>query len=132
MDLAILVYAISVLSSIKALFVLFAFVIFCLVSILICYTLLEHEISSYENENSKEHKRTCRKDTVMKIKNLVIIGIIVSVSVALLPSEKTSYIMVAAYATQKVAEDQRTAVLSGKVLEIIENKLDSYLDDPKK
>lgn len=44
-----------------------------------------------------------------------------------LPSEKTSYTMTAAYAAQKVALDPRTQEVGGKVLAILNKKLDIYL-----
>jgi hypothetical protein len=47
----------------------------------------------------------------------------------LLPSEKTAYTMVAAYAAQKVAENDKVQQMSGKVLTIIEQKLDGYIED---
>lgn len=50
----------------------------------------------------------------------------------LIPSERTAYIMVGAYATQKVAEQPRTIELSNKVLKIIEKKLDDALVDVEK
>lgn len=47
----------------------------------------------------------------------------------LLPTEKTAYTMVGAYAAQKVAESDKVQQMSGKVLTIIEQKLDSYIDE---
>lgn len=52
--------------------------------------------------------------------------------VVLIPSEKTAYTMVGAYAAQKVAEDPKVQQLSGKVLQVIENKLDSYIVEQTK
>ena len=47
----------------------------------------------------------------------------------LIPSEKTAYTMVGAYAAQKVAENEKVQQMSGKVLTIIEQKLDSIIED---
>jgi hypothetical protein len=47
----------------------------------------------------------------------------------LLPTEKTAYTMVGAYAAQKVAENDKVQQMSGKVLTIIEQKLDAYIDE---
>lgn len=47
----------------------------------------------------------------------------------ILPNEKTAYVMLGAYATQKVAEDPRTQEIGSKVLKMINNKLDSYVDE---
>lgn len=46
-----------------------------------------------------------------------------------IPSEKTAYTMVGAYAAQKVAEDPKVRDMSGKVLTLIEQKLDNYIDE---
>lgn len=52
---------------------------------------------------------------------------VLSLSVAvLLPSEKTAYTMVAAYATQKVAEAPETRELASDVLIIINSKVKQY------
>ena len=47
----------------------------------------------------------------------------------ILPNEKTAYIMLGAYATQKVAEDPRTQELGNKVLKIVNTKMDKYIED---
>ena len=57
---------------------------------------------------------------------LVVISAIILI---LIPSEKTAYTMVGAYAAQKVAENDKVQQMSGKVLTIIEQKLDGYIDD---
>lgn len=46
-----------------------------------------------------------------------------------LPNEKTAYIMLGAYATQKVAEDPRTQELGNKVIKIVNSKMDQYIED---
>lgn len=46
----------------------------------------------------------------------------------LLPTEKTAYTMVAAYATQKVYESPETAKIQAKVLTIINQKLDTFIE----
>ena len=47
----------------------------------------------------------------------------------IIPSQKTAYMMVGAYATQRVAENPKVQDMSGKVLTIIEQKLDGYIED---
>ena len=54
---------------------------------------------------------------------------------ALIPSERTSYMMVAAYATQKVGENPQTRETGEKVLQLINAKLDELIleaREPKK
>jgi beta-lactamase regulating signal transducer with metallopeptidase domain len=47
----------------------------------------------------------------------------------LLPSEKTSYTMAGAYVAQKVVEDPRSAEIGNKVVKIINQRLDSYIEE---
>jgi hypothetical protein len=63
------------------------------------------------------------------MKTFFITGIISAWVVILIPTEKTAYTMVGAYAAQKVAENDKVQAMSGKVLTIIEQKLDSYIED---
>ncbi len=50
----------------------------------------------------------------------------------LIPSEKTAYLMVGAYATQKVAEAPKTQELGAEVLKIIELKIKHYSEEAQK
>jgi hypothetical protein len=67
------------------------------------------------------------KTTVWKYVSVIAI---LSVLCALIPSKQTSYIMVGAYAAQKVAEAPETKVLSEKVIKVIEKQLDEYIQEP--
>jgi hypothetical protein len=49
-----------------------------------------------------------------------------------IPTEKTAYMMTAAYATQQIAEKPETKQITDKVMKIINAKLDSYIDDVNK
>ena len=55
----------------------------------------------------------------------------VSVAVVI-PSEKTAYLMVGAYATQKIAEAPKTQELGAEVLKIIELKIKHYSEEAQK
>ena len=48
------------------------------------------------------------------------------------PSEKTAYLMVGAYATQKIAEAPKTQELGAEVLKIIELKIKHYAAEAEK
>lgn len=50
----------------------------------------------------------------------------------LIPSEKTAYLMVGAYATQKIAEAPKTQELGAEVLKIIELKIKHYSAEAEK
>lgn len=50
----------------------------------------------------------------------------------LIPTEKTAYLMVGAYATQKIAEAPKTKELGADVLKIIESKIKFYAEESAK
>lgn len=51
---------------------------------------------------------------------------------SILPSERTAYLMVGAYAAQRVAEDPKVQQISSKVLKAIELKIDGYIEEASK
>lgn len=51
---------------------------------------------------------------------------------AVIPNTKTAYIMVGAYATQRIAEDPKVQQISGKVVTLIEQRLDEYIKESEK
>jgi hypothetical protein len=66
-------------------------------------------------------------EKVNKAKSWLITCISLSFLVAILPSEKTAYTMVGAYAAQRLAQNSEVQALSGKVLTIIEQQMDKYI-----
>lgn len=74
------------------------------------------------------------RDTVANIihnnliaKRLFIIAVTCLGLVTILPSERTAYMMVGAYAVQTVASHPSTAETSAKVLKLINIKLDEFI-----
>lgn len=118
MDLALLVYAINTLSGIRG--ILGALVG---LSILIVLGLFIYMSDQYGEDN--KNKLWAWK----RVKMWFGIGLTAVFLVVLLPSQKTAYTMVGAYAAQKVSENEKVQQLSGKVLTIIEQKLDGYIDE---
>lgn len=121
MDLALLVYAISLLSGIGKFF--FTIIVLAVITA-IANGLYWVDISSY-NENYKEKVVAIKK----RVWAAFWVGVGCAWALILLPSEKTAYTMVGAYAAQKVSENDKVQQMSGKVLTIIEQKLDSYIED---
>ena len=114
MDLALLVYAISLLEK---------FQIFFGIGIVIM-VVISFATSLFAAERSIEEK------TAFKVwKRCGITAVCFAFILTLLPSEKTAYTMVGAYAAQKIAQDPRTQEVGGKVLTIINQKLDGYVQD---
>lgn len=121
MDLAFLVYGISVLGKFNFLVSLTTIlsIIICTISV-IAWT----AESAYFKETIETATKWAKISSIIAITSALIHVI--------LPSEKVAYTMVGAYAAQKVAEDPRVQQLSGKVLKIVENKLDEYISEEAK
>lgn len=117
MDLALLVYAISLLHGISTFFVAL---------ILVCGAVgIGNFIYWIDYSNSKEREEGVRK----RLWKAFWVGVISAWVLIIIPTEKTAYTMVGAYAAQKVAENDKVQQMSGKVLTIIEQKLDSIIDE---
>lgn len=110
MELALLVYAISILNPISSLLITSAVVL------LVGYPTIRCVMCDYGEDPTFS-------------KFIIGLGIFFAVVASILPSEKTAYTMVGAYATQRVYEDPKVQQLSGKVLKVIEDKLDSYIEE---
>lgn len=119
MDLALLVYGIAVLANIG--------VVSAIIATFGAFLAIGASIGYFSSYYESEQKTAVRffKYSVIALSLVVPILIVI-------PSEKTMYTMVGAYAAQKVAEDPRVQNLSAKVLKVVEDKLDSYIEEPKK
>jgi hypothetical protein len=117
MDLALLVYAISLLHGIGTFF--FTMILVC------CAVGIGNFIYWIDYSSNDEREAGVRK----RLWKAFWVGVVSAWALILLPSEKTAYTMVGAYAAQKVAENDKVQQMSGKVLTIIEQKLDSYIDE---
>ena len=116
MELALLVYSISLLNGIFGFFVLLAIIAAATV---VCNWI--YWVDGYGDERAASCKARAWK--------AFWVGVIACWVVILIPSEKTAYTMVGAYAAQKVAENPKVQEMSGKVLTIIEQKLDGYIEE---
>lgn len=117
MDLALLVYGISLLAGIGKFFVFMIFM-----SVL---TIIGNAIYYSDYCNTTEKQKSARSRMWIGFWTALF-----SMWVLIfLPSEKTAYTMAGAYAAQKVAENDKVQAMSGKVLTIIEQRLDAYIDE---
>jgi hypothetical protein len=140
MDLALLVYGISLLTSLGS------FIAFCVaasaissalgIMIFLYHTLETPSDYDYKYGPGKEvtdQRWNDRKSFSKSILKISVPAFFIAATLGLLlPSEKTAYIMVGAYTAQRVAENPEVQKLSGKVLTIIENKLDTYVNEAEK
>lgn len=118
MDLALLVYGISLLSGFAKFTILVIVMSFLWVLANAIY------YSDYCNNGTDVAKRT-----IARMWKGFWIGLTSIFLLIFIPSEKTAYTMVGAYAAQKVSENDKVQQMSGKVLTIIEQKLDGYIDE---
>ena len=121
MDLALLVYAISTLEGIK---------IIIGISMMLCVVLCSGFLLYIGDQNG--YKDSVNKNKTWGWRKLKIwgtIGIVSAFLFTLLPTQKTAYTMVAAYAAQKVSENDKVQQMSGKVMQIIEQQLDGFIDE---
>ena len=116
MDLALLVYGISLLKGVSAFFA----VLLGVCGLFLIGNLIHWGDSYGDKYTAGFISRSWKGFWVAVICFWVLIFI---------PSEKTAYTMVGAYAAQKVAENEKVQQLSGKVLTIIEQRLDGYIQE---
>lgn len=136
MELALLVYGISLLESFGGMLlgiVIISLVIAAATAMFTASWFFDGDEYSWNVDKSTGQL----KDRIVKsrawgtktLKWSLITFITFSIILAVLPSKKTAWVMVGAYAAQKVAEDPRTQEVGGKVLKIINQKLDQYVEE---
>lgn len=144
MELAFLVYGISLLTGIN---VLFSISIVASAAILIGYLIYHLEpngdsyvrkkeeilTSRYYNEDSRSRLlndlETNKKNGVFRIRAAIASLVIAAMGIVFTPSEKTAWIMVGAYAAQKVVTSPGMQDTGNKIVTIINNKLDSFITE---
>ena len=128
MELALLVYFASVVGAISGLLGLLSFLLFS-VSIAFVITLLIGDLGvknySYATATDQEleNELKIKKILIKSIKWTIPLTIIFALLSVLLPTERTVYLMTAAYATQTIAQNDRVQKIGSDVLEVIEKKL---------
>lgn len=138
MDLALLVYGISLLDKFQSFFT-FLILIAGMASVGTLIYTLDASSGGFEYSWNLNKDGTIKESVLAKrvavkgyLKWSVISLAFFSFIMVLIPNEKTAYTMVGAYAAQKVVENDKVQSMSGKVLKVIEQKLDSYIDEGAK
>lgn len=129
MELVYLVYAISLLhTTLNFIGTFIGLIITCAVIVTIT-RFVGFSIESWDSQRERELKSAKAAFCDKWLKRMgITLAILVPLSI-LIPSEKTAYMMVGAYAAQKVAENEKVQATGQKVLTIIEQKLDTYIDE---
>lgn len=126
MELALLVYFASVVGGISTFLGLSAFVLFC-VSVAFIIVLLTCDLGvkkySSDTEDDLNHQLKIKSILTKSIKWTIPLAVIFALISTLLPTERTVYLMTAAYATQTIAQNDRVQKIGSDVLEVVEKKL---------
>lgn len=128
MDLALLIYGISFAHSFSGLMLFIMIVGAMALVIMGMYRMIECSPESWDGAKVSEKKRATAASVDKFLWRTGIVFILAVFIHVAIPSEKTMYMMVGAYATQKIAENDKVQQTGQKVLTIIEQKLDSYVD----
>ena len=128
MSLALLVYFIYSISGLKLILSLATVCSFCALFISTAIKLGRENYSwNYDRHGNLKEDVKHFRGMIDKIVKYSFISLLVSsFIVAIIPSEKTAWLMVGAYAGQKIAENDKVQELSGKVITIIESKINEY------
>ena len=126
MELALLVYFASVVGTFSGLLGLLSFLLFS-VSIAFVITLLVGNlgVKQYLDETEEELNNQLKIKSILikSIKWTIPFAVIFTLLSVLLPTERTVYLMTAAYATQTIAQNDRVQKIGSDVLEVVEKKL---------
>lgn len=122
MELALLVYLISLLEPLRNVLLAATIIVGIVAAIWWIMWLVSRD--TYNSKEKHLPNKVPRRWTVALV--------LLATSMALFPSEKTAYFMIGAYATQKIAEAPKTQELGADVLKIIESKIKFYADQSAK
>ena len=132
MELALLVYFASVVGTFSALLGLSSFILFC-ISVACVITLLVGDlgIKKRYGETDEELNNQLKIKSILtkSVKWTIPFAVIFALLSALLPNERTVYLMTAAYATQTIAQNDRVQKIGSDVLEVVEKKLSEMKGD---
>ena len=134
MSLALLVYLIYSISGLKLVISIITVLSFCVLFVSSGIRLAREDYSWYFDRAGKlkEDVKQFRSMIDKLIKYSFISLLVSAFLVAIIPSERTAWLMVGAYAGQKIAENEKVQELSGKVITIIESKINEYATEKGK
>ena len=129
MDLVWLVYGISLLHGIQGMLIAAIIISGFAIFGLMMYRATEGSQEDYYSQDTNAKKAEKAKWTMNHVKTGLTVFVTSCVLLTLVPSEKTAYMMVGAYATQKIVENDKVEQTGSKVLAIINQKLDQYVEE---
>lgn len=141
MDLALLVYGISLLNGISGFFgaMMVGLAIATILSTIhFCswkFNSTEYSWDLNRDGTLKAKIVASREFTVKVLKYCSVATVFVGAIMIFIPSERTAYMMLGAYAAQKVSQDPHAQEVGEKIMKIANAKLDQYVEEaiePKK
>ena len=125
MELALLVYFASVVGSVSTLLCSLAFILSSVSTAFIVILLFGNlGVKQYEETEEELNNQLKIKSILTKsVKWTIPFTVIFALLSVLLPTERTVYLMTAAYATQTIAQNDRVQKIGSDVLEVVEKKL---------
>lgn len=127
MELALVVYLISILPSIEGLFRVLSLVCFAAALGTGVHTSIEHNSYSFTSPEQREENKEGRKVSLKRAKIFAALAIFCGLIVSAIPSEKQMYAVAGAYGAQKAVESEEFRRLASKSLQAIEMKLDEFI-----
>ena len=126
MELALLVYFANVVGTFSVLLGLFSFVLL-VISMVFAGTLLSSNLGVKkrygETDEEFNHQLKIKSILTKSVKWTIPLTIVFALFSVILPTERTVYLMTAAYATQTIAQNDRVQKIGSDVLEVVEKKL---------
>ena len=126
MELALLVYFASVVGSVSTLLCSLAFILLSVSTAFIIALLFGNlgvKQYSYDTDQELDNELKIKNILIKSVKWTIPLTIIFALISVLLPTERTVYLMTAAYATQTIAKNDRVQKIGSDVLEVVEKKL---------
>lgn len=127
MDLVWLVYLISLLDNIVPVAAALLSIAGTTLIITLIY-LSEQMPNRHDSTAEREWKALKYAGAKRLLKKLWITVTISALVLVVVPSKKTAYVMIGAYAAQQLAQNDDVKTIGGKVYSIITNELDFYLE----
>ena len=135
MELTLVIYAINMGSKLLHIAQIGMFVLLFVIGVIGLFYLINGE-EGWMSKQDVQAAASLRFTAVTALKHVIRWLVIVIILIIVIPSEKTSYMMVAAYAAQTLSQRDgmdkvltESSKISNKVLTIINNKLDTYVNE---
>jgi len=132
MELALLVYVISLLPKISGFLLALTVGTGALCAGFTLYRVAELPIHSWDGEGTRKEKEKNQPFAEKWMKRFGIIALIIGAINIAIPSERTAYMMVGAYTAQTVAQNEKVQETGKKVIDLINQKLDTYIEEGTK